>query len=202
LILLDAAAAPTDPRVAESFKSAVSDAGPIRAPWMADAIARIARDADVQAAARRVPRGTADSRFSKAPWQLVADADAGEPLVVAAASGQQLIVVDAAPASSVVTPILMRAIANALATWADLQRGEVVPIADEALRLWSRPAVPLPAPRVNTVDEDDRRWLWLAALGLLAIEMWMRQTRRDAADDSVSPRSASSARRGNAARVA
>jgi len=58
-----------------------------------------------------------------------------------------------------------------------------VPIADEVLRTWSRPSVPPATPRINTVD-DDRRWFWLAALGLLAIEMWMRRARRNAANKS------------------
>jgi hypothetical protein len=151
---------------------------------MADAIARIARDADVQAAARRVARGTADSRLSTTPWQLVAGAGDGQPLVVAAGSQQRLIVVSAAPASDIATPILLRAIANALAPIPDLQRGEIVPIADDVVRAWSRPSAPPAMPRINTVDEDDRRWFWLAAIGLLAIETWMRATRtRDAATE-------------------
>jgi hypothetical protein len=104
--------------------------------------------------------------------------------VCAASAGPRILVLSAASAANVVTPILMRAIANALATMPDLQRAEVVPIADEVLRPWSRPAVPPATPRINTVDDDDRRWFWLAALGLLAIEMWMRRTRRDAANES------------------
>jgi len=203
LMLLDAGAFPTDPGVTGTFRSAIAEAEPIRAPWMADAIARIARDADLQAAVRRVPQGIADARFSTTPWQRIADADDGQPLVIAAASGQQLIAVGAAPARSVATPILVRAMANALATPADLQSAEVVPIADEVLRLWSRPAVPLPAPRIHTVDEDDRRWLWLLALGLLAIETWMRRVRtRDASVEDGESLWRRRARRASKRRVA
>jgi hypothetical protein len=184
LVLLDAGGFPMNPGVAPSVMSAVSTAGPVRVAWMADAIARITRDADLQAAARRVPSGVSDSRFTATPWQLVAEAANGEPLVCAASAGPRILVLSAASAANVLTPILMRAIANALATMPDLQRAEVVPIADEVLRPWSRPAVPPATPRINTVDDDDRRWFWLAALGLLAIEMWMRRTRRDAANES------------------
>ena len=38
------------------------------------------------------------------------------------------------------------------------------------------------APRIDTVDEDDRRWLWIAALVLLAVEAWMRRARRTLVD--------------------
>jgi hypothetical protein len=164
--------------------SAVSTAGPVRVAWMADAIAQITRDVDLQAASRRVPGGVSDARFTTTPWQLVADAANGEPLVFAASAGPRILVLSAASVANVVTPILMRAIANALSTMPDLQRAEVVPIADEVLRTWSRPAVPSATPRINSVDDDDRRWFWLAALGLLAIEMWMRRTRRDVANES------------------
>ena len=47
---------------------------------------------------------------------------------------------------------------------------EVVPIADGQLRAWTRPPAPVTAPRVETVERDDRRWLWVAVLVLLAVE--------------------------------
>src|SRR6185295_11790468 len=93
-------------------------------------------------------------------------------------SPSRLIVVSAASASDVVTPLLMRSIANAIAGIPDLLRAEVVPIADRQLREWSRPAGVPAVPRVDAIDqggEDDRRWFWLASVCLLAIEMWMRR---------------------------
>ena len=71
----------------------------------------------------------------------------------------------------------MRAIVNGLAVQSDLQQAEVVPIPDRQLREWTRPA---PAPdvrRVENVERDDRRWLWVLALALLAIEGWIRRAR-------------------------
>jgi len=81
LVLLDAGGFPMNPDVAPAVMSAVSTAGPVRVAWMAEAIARIMRDADLQAAARRVASGVSDARFTATPWQLVADASNGEPLV-------------------------------------------------------------------------------------------------------------------------
>src|SRR6185295_9815457 len=104
-------------------------------------------------------------------------------------SPSRLIVVSAASASDVVTPLLMRSIANAIAGIPDLQRAEVVPISDRRLREWSRPAGVPAAPRIDALEqggEGDRRWFWLAALCLLAIEMWMRRAAAPAApSDSV-----------------
>ena len=75
---------------------------------------------------------------------------------------------------------------NAIAVIPDLQPAEVVPIADALLRQWSRPSTPPASPRIETVDQDDRRWLWLAALCLLVLEMWIRRARP--ADASHGPR--------------
>jgi hypothetical protein len=94
-------------------------------------------------------------------------------------------VASAARASDVATPLLLRAIANAIAAVPDLRSAEVVPIADEQLREWSRPSMPPALPRIETVDQDDRRWVWLAVLCLLGLETWIRRARPvDAARDA------------------
>ena len=171
--------------VVQAFRPALvagfSDVSPVTQPWMADAVARIARDPDLRAAATRVAEGLSDPRFAAAPWQTLTAAADGRPLAAAAGSGGRLVVASAAAASDLATPVLLRAIANAIASQPDLQAAEVVPIADALLQRWSRPAAPVTAPRVDTVEQDDRRWLWLAALALLALETWIRRTRPAAA---------------------
>ena len=168
---------------------AVAEVTPIRQAWMADAIARIARDADLNAAGARVASGLSDARFLAAPWHTVTSAADGRPLAIAAGSPSRLIVVSAAAASDLVTPLLMRSIANAIAVIPDLRRAEVVPIPDRLLREWSRPSDVPAAPRLEAAEQgldDDRQWFWLAALFLLAIEVWMRRASAAAAfPDSV-----------------
>jgi hypothetical protein len=157
--------------VAQDFGRAIDQ------PWMADAVWRIAGDRDLHDAALRVTAGLADTHFAVTPWQILAIAADGRPLASAAGSPDRLLVASAAPASALATPVLLRAIANAIAAPVDLQRAEVTPIADAALQRWSRPAAPVSSPRVESVDQDDRRWLWLAALLLMALETWVRRSR-------------------------
>ena len=144
---------------------------------MADAAARIARDPDLRAAAARVTAGLSDARFMAAPWQVLATAADGHPLAAAAGAATRLVVATAADSADVATPVLLRSIANAIADVPGLHRTEVVSIADGVLQRWTRPAAPLASPRIDTVDRDDRRWLWVAVLCLLALETWIRRAR-------------------------
>ena len=162
---------------AAARSAGIAKAAPIHSAWMADAVARIARNVDVQTAAGRVAKGPAGLRFGAAPWQPIAYSAAGDPLIAAAAADNRLVVVSGARASDVVTPILLRALANALANVPDLQRSEIVATGDEDLHAWSRPVRPAAEMRLRNVDEDDRRWFWAAALLLLAAETWMRRSR-------------------------
>jgi hypothetical protein len=155
----------------------LSSASAIDRVWMADAVARAAADADLRAAAARVAAGLADPRFSSSPWQTLAVADDGRPLAAAARSSETLLIASAAPAASLATPLLLRSVANGIVDRPPLDRQEVVPIADVVLQRWSRPPAPLTSPRLETVDQDDRRWLWAAALALLIFETWIRRPR-------------------------
>lgn len=177
LILLTLTTVEADLKVTTSEVVQAVRPAVIQQPWMADAVSRIAGDRDLRDAASRVPAGLSDARFTAAPWQILTSAADGRPLAVAAGSPDRLVVASAARASDVATPLLLRAIANGIAVPPDLQPAEVVPIADDVLQQWSRPAAPLSSPRIQSVDEDDRRWLWFIALLLMALEMWMRRAR-------------------------
>jgi hypothetical protein len=161
----------------------------VTTPWMAEAVARIARDSELQTAASRTTAAPLDARFTAPPWHVVAVSGVGAelappsrlappaPLIAAAGSASELRIVSAASAFDLVTPLLMRSIVNSLSVVPDLREAEVVAIPDAQLRAWSRQAPPPGAPRLDTVDVDDRRWFWAAALGLLALEAWMRRAR-------------------------
>ena len=159
--------------------AAVADGAPVRESWVADAIASIVRDRDLQVAGSQTPAGLSDPRLSAPPWQPLLLAPDGRPLAVAGASSASLVVVSGAAASSLVTPLLLRAMVNALGGPPDLRQAEVLPIPDSQLRAWSRPAAPVIAPRVVRVERDDRRGLWILVLVLLALETWIRRARAE-----------------------
>ena len=153
----------------------------VRIPWIADAVARLVRDDELQSAAARVEGSPAAVAFRSAPWVTVASSSEGHGIAAAAESGGRLLVASTAPARDLFTPLLLRSVANALGPVPDLPRAEIVPIADRWLREWSRPPGPAAAPDADALRRDDtdndRRWLWLAALALLAVETWMRRSR-------------------------
>jgi hypothetical protein len=151
----------------------------IRISWMADAIARLARDRELVDAAARRPAGLTQPRFRTAPWQPLAAAIDGQPLISAGASGATLVVASAAPADVLVTPLLLRSIANSIGGADDRESHEIVQIPDAVLRAWTRLPGGVVTPRLDTVERDDRRWLWIAVLVLLGAETWMRRGRRD-----------------------
>jgi hypothetical protein len=58
---------------------------------------------------------------------------------------------------------------------------ETLAIPDVDLRAWERPAsdVRLEQSTLSSIEHDDRRWLWAAVVALLAVETWLRRSRRD-----------------------
>jgi hypothetical protein len=142
---------------------------------MADVVASLARDPDLRAEAARVPEGIGDPRFVAAPWNVIASARDGRPVASASASGDRLIVAGVARDGDLIVPTLLRAIAAHLGPQVQLNDAEIVPIPDSQLRAWTRAPGPPPPPRPETVERDDRRWLWGVVLLLLAIETWMRR---------------------------
>ena len=122
-----------------------------------------------------MPSGLGDPRFMRAPWNAIASARDGRPVASASAAGDRLLVAAVAHEGDLIVPTLLRAIAANLAAPVNLGDAEIVPIPDSQLRSWTRQPGSPPPPRPETVEHDDRGWLWGAVLLLLAIETWMRR---------------------------
>ncbi len=161
---------------AEDFRAQLADARPIASPWMADAVARIARDDELRAAVADV--GPSDDALGRSPWLAVA-IDRGGNRVAGAASDAagRLLVATTSPPDALATAVLIRAVVNAMGP-APAPHAEAIAIEDARLRAWSRPAGAAATPRRETIDSDDRRALWVLALCLMGIEAWMRWNER------------------------
>ncbi len=188
-VLSQRIAAPAPERRARLFvidrsgaSQAAIAAAPIHTGWIADAVAQIARDPELQSAAAQIPNGSAGIHFAAAPWHTLATAADGRPLVAAAASSSTLVVASAADPNDLVTPVLLRSVARSLGLVSDIRRAEVVPVPESQVRAWTRSPGTVSSPRLDTVDRDDRRWIWTVVLMLLAAEAWMRRTRRVAVE--------------------
>lgn len=167
------------------FADAASLAGdiravtPVRTPWIADAIAIIARDADLRAAAREVTTTLPTAAFDREPWHLLATNRERRPIAVASADlSDRLVVVAASRPDQFATAVLMRSMLNAMAPASAFDQAEVITISDAELRAWSREPGEAALPRRETADADDRRGLWIAMLVLLGVETWMRRQAR------------------------
>jgi Aerotolerance regulator N-terminal len=121
----------------------------------------------------------------RAPWMAtVATATAGAR--TGATDEQSMVVVIDAPASSFELPRTVRAVRRALLApdaWRELEPDR---LPARSLAAWSRPAPPISREHANRAQEDDSRWLWLAALTLIGVETWLRRRM-----DTAVPRSAS-----------
>jgi len=136
-----------------------SSGAPVATAWMTDAIARIAADPGLRAEAAAVdPQRAWQFASRNGTLEIAARADVPDLFLAA----------------------LVRAVGLALTPQDDVRAAEVLPIPDRQLRAWTREPGPAPPPRADTVDRDDRRWVWLAVLLLLAAESWGRRRRRDA----------------------
>jgi Aerotolerance regulator N-terminal len=132
------------------FAQTAAALSPVSAAWMADAAAQLARSLNL--------------RDAPAALQFGADAN-------------RLVVVTPMAPADARAPELLRAVADSLAAAADQPEREIVPIPDAQLRAWSREPGPAIPPTPDMIIQDDRRWLWALALGLLALEWWTRRDR-------------------------
>jgi hypothetical protein len=160
---------------APGFASAVASASGIRDAWMADAVAAISRDDDLRATARATTTALSDARLTASPWIVVANTADGRPAAVAAAAQNALLIVAAAPPGDFAAAVLCRSALNAIGDRRAPLDAETIAIPDAQLSAWTRAPGPAPKPRLETVDRDDRRWLWIAALALLALEWTVRR---------------------------
>jgi hypothetical protein len=163
---------------APSRVALAESAGALDQPWMFDVVDALRRDRRVVSTATAEPAGNApaDPASVARLAPVVTDA-AGRPRVLAGAAdvnGRRslLLLLD----GDIASPIVGAVIAGLPAPAPVVTELEPVFLADAALETWARPAGA--STRIRRAgDASDGRWLWLLALGLLAVEGWMRRAK-------------------------
>jgi hypothetical protein len=151
---------------------------PARA-WMVDLVARLRADAALQQSASG---DTAIAVETERGIVAVRNA-AARPIVVALQDGERLLLVSASDAGSLATAMLIASTMRGLSVADPLAELEPSTIADAVLGAWQREPAATVATRTSAGGDagiSDGRWLWLAALALMILELALRRARRDA----------------------
>jgi hypothetical protein len=162
----------------ERRRELLRTAQPLDERWMADAIARLRDDATFATASSTAD--AADDATDAAPFAVVASTDAGRPVILAARGNiegrDRLLLLSMADAGSLTSAALIAAVSRALSTSPPVRELEPATLSDAQLGVWQRSASA--ESRGSDADASDGKWFWLVALGLLAIETWLRRAPR------------------------
>jgi hypothetical protein len=170
---------PMQPVVLAGPGATVPRARPLCAPWMGDLGRAIAADEDLASAESA---GLPTTARADPPWVVVLRGTSGSPLVsLAAGEGEPCtLLVDTAFAPGTVEwPLLVHRVLRARGRATRFERAETLRVAAANLQRLTRAPGEVDARELDKVRGQRRLW-WLAVLGLLLAEWWMRQHRRSA----------------------
>jgi hypothetical protein len=161
-----------DPSARERIARAIASAGAL-APSPAHPL-RLRFDAGQPAAASPVAhRGSA---FDLARQFFASPATAGVGFHVTPTDGALAIDVESPPNSYLAAQVTQAAL-DARFDLGEFSEQEPAVLADDVLQSWSRAPSPPDISTWRLSKESDGRWLWLAALALIAAETLLRRTR-------------------------
>jgi hypothetical protein len=161
---------PTDTtgRIAIIYGSAT--AAPVVAidsPWMARIVTSLQRDPVLAEAAATGRPGARGRDTVVVNWQ-------GNPVVVAGRAGAKLQFEVRDDAGSLASAAFTRALLNAVEPAISGAESDSISWTAEDVARWQRPATPHAG---NQRLASDGRWFWLACLGLIGLETYMRSRR-------------------------
>ncbi len=158
------------------------DVGPLRAGWMVSAFAVASADDRLRSLASAYP-GEQD-RTLPSPWTPLAWDGSGHPLVLAAATNQDLVAYVSAAPTGLVAAAALRTLLFAIARPPAWPEREVERLSASQLAAWTREAKPS-AGRWRPEPPGDARWLWGLALVLLAIEGFVRRSQVESREEQA-----------------
>ena len=163
---------PTDTtgRIAIIYRGAAAPrAVPIDSPWMARLVTALQRDRTL----REAVMPTADGGMRGAP-DTVAVNHLGRAVILAGRNGSRLQFEVHADAGSLVSAAFNAALVRAVEPSTAGAESDSISWTAEDIARWQRPATPHAG---NQRAASDGRWFWLACLGLIGLETWMRSRR-------------------------
>ncbi len=156
----------------------------LRSLRLLELVARIRADSLLSSASRDYSRAIATDTLPTASATVVARAADGSPIVVAARDSafgrERLLLFSSFETGSLASAALIAATRRALSIAPPMSEQDPSVIANDVIASWQR----TPADVRSGRDTDpangpsDARWFWLAALALLAVESWLRRTRK------------------------
>jgi hypothetical protein len=161
-VVFDGGAVPPDIRAVESG-------------WMVSTMRRLMSSRDLQAAA--IDASAFDASTRAAPWVDVAWNVQGQPVIRAAARGDELVVSVAARPATYVAAAAVRGALAARHGPVAYPEHEILSADARELAAWSRAPAPVGSELALHADSTDGRWCWLTALALLGVETLARRRR-------------------------
>jgi hypothetical protein len=158
------------------------EVGPLREGWMVSAFAVASADARLRslAAAYRAE----SFQLPAGRWTPLAWDGSGHPLVLAAATNQDLVAYVSAAPTELVAAAALRTLLFAIARPSTWPEREVERLSASQLAAWTREAKPS-AGRWRPEPPGDARWLWGLALGLLVLEGLARRSQLEAREEQA-----------------
>ena len=146
----------------------------LKSGWMLATVIDVMKD---PAVASLAPSAGASLAAVNPPWIVVIRRPDGGPLVSVADANGALIFDVADRSDTLFAAAVLRAMLNGRRSALDYSEREVATISDRVVSWQSAPG-PVGADAWRNAARTDARWFWLVALGLLAVEQWLRSRRR------------------------
>jgi hypothetical protein len=143
----------------------------VSAGWMLQTVLRLQQD---EALLRSAASVDALPMTRSQRWFVIARDKTAQPLVRAAASGDELLMEIAAYPGSYFSAVAVRAALVARRGAVDRPEEEILRRTQADLAAWSRPSGPADRGAWRNVQSTDARWVWLGVLLLLGVEQWLR----------------------------
>jgi hypothetical protein len=160
------------------------EVGPLRAGWMVGAFAVASAGARLRSLAAAYRGESLPGPKLPSPWTPLAWDGSGHPLVLAAATNQDLVAYVSAAPTELVAAAAVRTLLFAIAQPATWPEREVERLSASQLAAWTREAKPS-AGRWRPEPPGDARWLSGLALVLLVLEGLARRSQLEAREEQA-----------------